>query len=780
MATVDPRGSFDGVIGRMAYGWVLDLCAPDRPLALEVLDRTSGRVLGAGLANQPRDDLLRLGIGNGRCAFRIVLSEYPQDAAELAVRLAGRDVLLPLDTSMCWPRAPLPATGMQPWSPDGSRQQGDADASPVLLVLSLIDWAFRFQRPQQLCLALRRQGYGIVHVDASFHGADWRDAAGSPLPACQLLQPGLLRVALAQPPAAPVSIAADLDPADQDWLAGQLQRLVAVCADRPLLVLVLHPGWYPLVRRACPEVPLMYDCMDLFAGFPETTREHLVQEEQLLRHCRLAVASSATLYHRLPPGRRALVRNGCDLAHFGALAACDSFQRWPLAEVRRRYRAVVGYYGAIASWFAIELLADVARWLPDHLFMLGGSSEGCDLSPAAGLDNVVFLGELPYGELPSFLACCAVAIIPFRLDPLIQATNPVKLYEYLAAGKPVVATPLPELQRLKLTPACCRLAGDAAAFAAAIRAMVSADGPDLQAKRRRYASRHSWQQRAQCYDAILKGLLAPTSAVKAGERQAGAEQSGMGQAAESRAAVSQVAASQVPDAPAGKPQRGAGRKGQAAPWPQLLRQALAAADWPVAEGVLHRLLEQSPGHAAHLDLLGYALFMQGRYGASERVLRQALAAGSRQFWTPHKLGDALRAQQRHGEAIEAYEQALAWGSDSPLTVRNLLLACAQDGDAALLQRLESLAGPAASGLAWSAPAPWQTGAMEACLQLGSSVLAAWLVERGCTDSAVCRLAWREALARLDLPRLLELLGPQPADAVGRALQQRLAALLDLS
>ena len=602
-----------------------------------------------------------------------------------------------------------------------------------MLVLSLIDWSFRFQRPQQLGLALGQQGYDVVYVDAGFHGADWHDAAGRLLPACQRLTQNVLRVSLAQPPSGPVTIAADLEVEAGARLAGQLQQLVEACAGRPLLALVLHPGWYPLVRQACPVLPLVYDCMDLFAGFPETTQQQLAQEEQLLQHCRLAVASSATLYQRLPPQRRALVRNGCDLDHFGSPASCRSFQRWPLAEQRRRYTAVVGYYGAIASWFAIELLAEVARLLPDHLFVLGGSSEGCDLSAAADLENVVFLGELPYSELPAFLACCAVAIIPFRLDPLIQATNPVKLYEYLAAGKPVVATPLPELKRLKLTPACCRLAQDAGAFAAAIQAMVRADGPDLQAERRRYASRHSWQQRARCYHAILNGVLARTAVVTR----------------------------------------------QADPWPQLLRQALAAADWPVAEGVLHRLLEQSPQHPAHLDLLGYALFMQGRFGASEQVLRQALAAGSRQFWTPHKLGDALRAQQRQHEAIAAYEQSLAWGSDSPLTVRNLLLACGPDGDPALVQRLEQLAGPAATAIDWSAPAPWQLGAQEACLQLGSSALAAWLVERGCSDPAVRRLAWREALARLDLPRLLELLGAPPDDGAGRALRHRLAALVAL-
>lgn len=101
----------------------------------------------------------------------------------------------------------------------------------------------------------------------------------------------------------------------------------------------------------------------------------------------------------------------------------------------------------------------------------------------------------------------------------------------------------------------------------------------------------------------------------------------------------------------------------------MLRQALATRNWPVAEGALQRLLQLGGAAADQLDLLAYVLLMQGRFTDFEATLEEALAAGSRSFWTPHKLGDARRGQQRHRAAVTAYEQALAWGSDSPLTVR---------------------------------------------------------------------------------------------------------------
>ncbi len=79
-------------------------------------------------------------------------------------------------------------------------------------------------------------------------------------------------------------------------------------------------------------------------------------------------------------------------------------------------------------------------------FVLIGRESGADLSALAALPNVHRLGEVPYASLPEHLAAFDVCTIPFRRTPLTEATNPVKLYEYLATGKPVVARRLPEIE----------------------------------------------------------------------------------------------------------------------------------------------------------------------------------------------------------------------------------------------------------------------------------------------------------------------------------------------
>lgn len=234
---------------------------------------------------------------------------------------------------------------------------------------------------------------------------------------------------------------------------------------------------------------------------------------------------------------------------------------------------------------------------------------------------------------------------------------------------------------------------------------------------------------------------------------------------------------------------------RAARWWELARASLTAENWAVGEGALRCLIESEGKRPDLLDLLGYTLLMQGDFSRCEAVLLLALRAGSRSFWTPHKLGDARRGLQRPEEAVAAYEQALAWGSDSPLTVRNLLeVLCHRQPDRAL-ERLDAFAAlcgkpgaalcgkPGASDqgfppLRWDQPLPWQSGAIEAALKTSGPELALWLCRHGCPDPGVRRVVWQEELANLRLPQTLALLEGQATSPQEKALAARLTVLLD--
>lgn len=109
-------------------------------------------------------------------------------------------------------------------------------------------------------------------------------------------------------------------------------------------------------------------------------------------------------------------------------------------------KPIAGYYGALAQWFDYELLMRTAELCPDWQFVLiGPNYDGSILqSGIAGHPNITWLGPRDYKKLPGYLHLFDVAMIPFLINDITLATSPLKLFEYFAAGKPVVTTPMPE------------------------------------------------------------------------------------------------------------------------------------------------------------------------------------------------------------------------------------------------------------------------------------------------------------------------------------------------
>jgi glycosyltransferase involved in cell wall biosynthesis len=164
------------------------------------------------------------------------------------------------------------------------------------------------------------------------------------------------------------------------------------------------------------------------------------------------------------------------------------------------------FTGAIvATKLDVELLVTLARSRTDWSFALvgpvGAGDPGTDVSALAREPNVHLLGLRPYDALPDVLRGADAALIPYALNELTASIFPMKVYEYLAAGLPVVATPLPSLEGV----AGVVTATDAESTAARLEELLEGDSREARAERSRLAAGHSWDARVDEIAAALNG-----------------------------------------------------------------------------------------------------------------------------------------------------------------------------------------------------------------------------------------------------------------------------------
>jgi GT2 family glycosyltransferase/glycosyltransferase involved in cell wall biosynthesis len=343
-----------------------------------------------------------------------------------------------------------------------------------IVCLPIIEWDFRFQRPQQLMTRFGAAGHRVFYIRHQFRpfGAPWKITKKAP---------NVYEVSLRGP-------AIDLyrEPAEIDRIFRSLDALRRDLSLGATATFVQLPSWWPLARKARDVFgwPVVYDCMDDHAGFSGAIASLVEQERELMANADLVVVSSAQLEAnaRAHAKNVVVVRNACDYEHF----AIES-------TVKNNARPLIGYYGAIADWFDSELVAQLAERRPGWDFVLVGSTYQANLGRLAELPNVSLPGEQPYDAIPHWLARFDVAIIPFKRTSLTEATNPVKVYEMLAGGKPVVSVPIPEVAALA---PLVQLAENADQFEKEIESAIC-HLPSAIQQRREFAREQTWERRVE-------------------------------------------------------------------------------------------------------------------------------------------------------------------------------------------------------------------------------------------------------------------------------------------
>jgi glycosyltransferase involved in cell wall biosynthesis len=196
-----------------------------------------------------------------------------------------------------------------------------------------------------------------------------------------------------------------------------------------------------------------------------------------------------------------LVRNGADFAHF-------AHPNGAAPELHALPGPVVGFAGNLTSEKVdFDLIEAVARARPEwRIVLVGPAAEDAraGLERVSRLPNVHALGFRPYDVLPSYVGGFAVGLIPYRATAYTRNCSPLKVFEYLAAGKAVVASGVPELAGMEPDVA---LVEGADAFVAAIEAALGDDSPDAVARRRALAQKNTWEGRTERLLDLVGGRL---------------------------------------------------------------------------------------------------------------------------------------------------------------------------------------------------------------------------------------------------------------------------------
>lgn len=222
------------------------------------------------------------------------------------------------------------------------------------------------------------------------------------------------------------------------------------------IIWVYHPGFAPYLKEFTRSL-IVYDCVDDYATFPEYTKNKKLkkwitdQEKQLCQYSDIIFTTSSYLFdikHSQYPEKSYYVHNVGDYDHFSLVQSdkCTSVKK--VSNIKGKK---ICFVGAISDYkVRIDWIYDSAKINPEFNYILIGpiglSDKNTDVSILKSLPNVYFFGKIDYSLLPSFLKSIDVCIIPYKVDGHTKGVFPIKFFEFLATGKPVVISNLPSLK----------------------------------------------------------------------------------------------------------------------------------------------------------------------------------------------------------------------------------------------------------------------------------------------------------------------------------------------
>lgn len=334
---------------------------------------------------------------------------------------------------------------------DGSVAQ-ERRALPHLVCFSHLRWDFVYQRVQHLI------GRAARHYRVTF----WEEPLYTD-------EPGHRLVTRISPEG--VTVVQPFMRWGADPVAAQREMLDELIDARAIVDPVL---WYytPMALAFSGHLaggPVVYDCMDELSAFAGADTDLPERERELMRRATLVFTGGVSLFEAKRAQHSAVYAfpSGVDLAHFmpARHGLAEPADQVAIGSPR------IGFFGVLDERLDRALLGAAAALRPDWHFVLIGPLSKLDLSELPSGANLHYLAPKDYEELPAYIAHWDVAMLPFALNEATRFISPTKTPEYLAAGCPVVSTPIADVARHWGDSDCVTIAADAASFMAAADAL---------------------------------------------------------------------------------------------------------------------------------------------------------------------------------------------------------------------------------------------------------------------------------------------------------------------
>ncbi len=243
------------------------------------------------------------------------------------------------------------------------------------------------------------------------------------------------------------------------------------------------------------ETSSHYFCLDDYSLFKGAFQSLIELENKLLEKVDSSFSVSMQLLKtRIPKsGINNFLPQGVDIDHF------SNINKTYAAKMGRIKKPIIGFFGLISEWVDLKIIDSLAKDYPDcSIVILGDAS--VDISSLRTHPNVHLLGKVPYDELPSYASRFDVGIIPFKINELTAAVNPLKLIEYLALGLPVVTTPMHEVEKFK---DYIYIANDLNEFTKMVEVAIKNDTEKMKEERKKVITHYSWEMIAEAIGKII-------------------------------------------------------------------------------------------------------------------------------------------------------------------------------------------------------------------------------------------------------------------------------------